>query len=67
MPCSVDVFALAVTKQLDDWPEKNARELAWVPVEQAVLQVSEPGLRQLLRDFRKQHARQRPAALRASR
>jgi len=67
MPCSVDVFALAVTKQLDDWPEKSARELAWVPVEQAVLQVSEPGLRQLLRDFRKQNARQKPTALRASR
>ena len=55
MPCSVDVFALAVTKQLDDWPEKNARELAWVPVEQAMLQVSEPGVRQILKDFRKQH------------
>ena len=55
VPCSVDVFALAVTKQLDDWPEKNARELAWVPVEQAVIQVSEPGLRQILKNFRKQH------------
>jgi len=67
VPCSVDVFALAVTKQLDDWPEKNARELAWVPVEQAVLQVSEPGLREILKTFRKQQARQRPAALRVSR
>jgi 8-oxo-dGTP pyrophosphatase MutT (NUDIX family) len=61
MPCSVDVFALAVTKQLDDWPEKNVRVLAWVPVEQAVIQVSEPGLRQVLRDFRK---RQVPAKAR---
>jgi 8-oxo-dGTP pyrophosphatase MutT (NUDIX family) len=65
MPCSVDVFALAVTKQLDDWPEKNARQLAWVSVEQAAAQVSEPGLRQILRDFRK-HL-QTPAALRVSR
>jgi len=55
MPCSVDVFALAVTKQSDDWPEKNARELVWVPVEQAMMQVSEPGVRQILKDFRKQH------------
>ncbi|HEX4637427.1 MAG TPA: hypothetical protein VH189_14675, partial [Rhizomicrobium sp.] len=55
MPCSVDVFALEVTRQLDDWPEKNARELAWVPVEHAMMQVSEPGLRQILKDFRKQH------------
>ena len=54
VPCSVDVFVLAVTKQLDDWPEKNVRELAWVPVEQAAAQISEPGLRQVLRDFRKQ-------------
>jgi 8-oxo-dGTP pyrophosphatase MutT (NUDIX family) len=56
VPCSVDVFVLAVTKQLDDWPEKNARELAWVPVEQAAARVSEPGLREILRDFRKQYA-----------
>jgi 8-oxo-dGTP pyrophosphatase MutT (NUDIX family) len=56
MPCSVEVFTLAVIKQLDDWPEKNARELAWVPVEQAATQISEPGLRQILKGFRKQQA-----------
>jgi 8-oxo-dGTP pyrophosphatase MutT (NUDIX family) len=55
VPCSVEVFALAVSKQLDDWPEKNARELAWLPVDQAVARVAEPGLRQVLKDFRKQH------------
>jgi len=55
MPCSVEVFALAVTKQLDDWPEKNARELAWLPIDQAMARVAEPGLRQMLKDFRKQH------------
>jgi 8-oxo-dGTP pyrophosphatase MutT (NUDIX family) len=55
VPCSVEVFALAVSKQLDDWPEKNARELAWLPVDQAVVRVAEPGLRQVLKDFRKQH------------
>jgi 8-oxo-dGTP pyrophosphatase MutT (NUDIX family) len=54
MPCTVDVFALAVTKQLDDWPEKGARELLWLPPEQAAIKVSEPALRQLLRNFRKQ-------------
>jgi 8-oxo-dGTP pyrophosphatase MutT (NUDIX family) len=56
VPCSVDVFALEVTKQLDDWPEKTARELAWMPVEQAALRVSEPGLREILKAFRKQPA-----------
>ena len=54
VPCKVDVFALAVTRQLDDWPEKGARELLWLPPEEAALRVSEPGLRQLLKDFRKQ-------------
>lgn len=51
MPCSVDVFALEVTKQLEEWPEKNARRMAWMPLEQAIVMVSEPGLRQMLRDF----------------
>ena len=55
-PCSVDVFALAVTKQSDDWPEKNVRQLAWMPLEQAAAQISEPGLRQIIRNFRKQIA-----------
>ncbi|HKY18185.1 MAG TPA: NUDIX hydrolase [Rhizomicrobium sp.] len=63
MPCSVDVFALAVTKQLDDWPEKNVRVLHWCPIEQAIAKVAEPGLRQLLKDFRKQHMQ--PKAKRA--
>ena len=36
LPCSVEVFALAVTKQLHDWPEKGARTLAWVPLDQAI-------------------------------
>ena len=56
VPCSVDVYALAVTKQLDDWPEKNVRELAWMSVDQAVAQISEPGVRPILRNFRKQQA-----------
>lgn len=55
VPCSVEVFALAVTKQSQDWPEKGVRELAWLPLDQAAVRVSEPGLRQVLKDFRKQH------------
>ena len=53
-PCAVEVFALAVTKQLDDWPEKDTREIAWMPVEQAATRISEPGLRQVLKAFAKQ-------------
>ena len=35
MPCSVDVFALQVTQELDDWPEKGTRELSWLPLTEA--------------------------------
>jgi 8-oxo-dGTP pyrophosphatase MutT (NUDIX family) len=62
VPCSVDVFALAVTKELDDWPEKAVRSLAWMPVDEAIVKISEPGVRQVLKDFRKHHAAQRPLA-----
>jgi 8-oxo-dGTP pyrophosphatase MutT (NUDIX family) len=60
IPCSVEVFALEVTKQLDDWPEKNSRALSWLPLDQAAARVVEPSLRQLLKEFRKPHAVQRP-------
>jgi 8-oxo-dGTP pyrophosphatase MutT (NUDIX family) len=60
MPCSVDVFALEVTEQLADWPEKGAREITWLPRDAAAALVSEPGLRQLLQDFSRQH--KQPAA-----
>lgn len=62
VPCRVDVFALHVTAELDDWPEKGAREINWLPVEQAVARVSEPGLRDLLRIFAT--AQKQPAAAR---
>jgi 8-oxo-dGTP pyrophosphatase MutT (NUDIX family) len=56
IPCSVEVFALEVTKQLDEWPEKNSRELAWLPLDQAAARVVEPSLRQMIKDFRKPQA-----------
>jgi len=68
LPCSVDVFTLAVTKQLHDWPEKGARTLAWVPLDQAITQIGELGLRPVLKDFRKSHVLQKrslPARQRA--
>jgi len=54
VPCSVDVFALQAGEQLEDWPEKGAREIAWLSLEDAAIRVSEPGLRELLQDFRRQ-------------
>jgi 8-oxo-dGTP pyrophosphatase MutT (NUDIX family) len=56
LPCRVEVFALAVTKQAHDWPEKGVRTLAWVPLDQAVKQIGEQGLRPVLKEFRKAHA-----------
>ena len=66
MPCSVQVFALAVHKQVDDWPEKGERELTWLPLDQAITRVAEPGLRQLLRDFRKRQAPQKARSVNQS-
>ena len=63
MPVSVDVYALAVTKQLEDWPEKGQRSMIWVPFNEAIDKISEPGLRGVLKDFRKAHAGQKPAAV----
>jgi 8-oxo-dGTP pyrophosphatase MutT (NUDIX family) len=51
MACSVDVYAMEVTSQAADWLEKGARELAWLPLDQAAAKVAEPGLRLILQDF----------------
>lgn len=62
MPVRVEVFAMAVTKQLDDWPEKAVRTLAWMPLNEAAAKVSEPGVKLVLKAFQKQQAMQhRPA------
>lgn len=53
VPCRVDVFALKVTKTHDDWPERGARRLEWVTPTQAAARITEPGLRDVLRAFRK--------------
>lgn len=52
-PCRVDVFGLQVTGRARSFAEKGAREIAWLPVEQAALRVGEPGLRHLILNFRK--------------
>lgn len=54
VPCSVDVFGLEVTGQMEAWPEKGAREIAWLTLDDAAARVSEPGLRELLGTFRRQ-------------
>lgn len=46
--CEVSVFALKVTAELNDWPEKNERERRWMSVGQGAIHISEGGLVKLL-------------------
>ncbi len=48
----VDVFALEVKRQHDDWPEKAERESRWFPAAQAASLVLETSLGELMRRFR---------------
>jgi 8-oxo-dGTP pyrophosphatase MutT (NUDIX family) len=47
--CGVDVFALEVREQRDDWPERDERQRLWITAEEAALVVEEPGLAALLK------------------
>ena len=49
---TVDVYALKVNSELDDWPEKQSRQREWVPLSEAAERVDEPQLVTLLREFR---------------
>src|SRR5689334_3098238 len=48
MPCEVEVFPLAVGRQLDDWPGKGRRETRWFTPAEAATLVGEGGLVTLL-------------------
>lgn len=50
---TVEVFPLAVTGHLAQWPEKGQRDLRWFPVADAAKAVDEPELRALIAAFRK--------------
>ncbi len=47
-PTVVEVFAMHVTKEAKDWPEKAERERLWVTPQEAAKCVLEPGLAVLL-------------------
>lgn len=51
VPCKVDVFPLRVTRQRKSWPEKDARELCWLPPVEAAKLVDEPQLKKLILKF----------------
>ncbi|MGI9168812.1 MAG: NUDIX hydrolase [Caulobacteraceae bacterium] len=56
-PCKVKVFALRVTGQAEDWPEKGQRELRWLAWSEAAAAVQELRLGRLIRRFGKKAAR----------
>jgi 8-oxo-dGTP pyrophosphatase MutT (NUDIX family) len=49
--CVVTVFALGVTQQHRDWPERRERTRAWFKAKDAALKVQEIGLRANIRAF----------------
>ena len=51
--CSVQVFALRVTRQHRKWPEKHEREIGWYSAAEAVRFVREPYLCRIIRNFAK--------------
>lgn len=46
--CEVTVYLLRVEEELDDWPEKDQRERAWMAPGAAALAVSEGGLVEMM-------------------
>ena len=74
--CQVRVFLFRFDRQLDDWPEKKARETRWVDADDAVAMVEEGGLAEIIRRFagssvrfvaydKSHRSAQLPAAIRA--
>ncbi len=51
--CRVRVFAMKVTRVLDDYPEKELRERKWMSVRKALKYIQEPELRSLIKRFEK--------------
>ncbi|WP_263973032.1 NUDIX hydrolase [Brevundimonas goettingensis] len=54
-PVRMAVYALEVSIELADWPERQQRERRWVAVPQALALVQEPGLKVVLRRFGRDH------------
>ncbi|NBW11639.1 MAG: NUDIX domain-containing protein [Caulobacteraceae bacterium] len=47
----MEVFALRVSIELGDWPEREQRERRWVTLPEAIALVGEEGLKAVLRGF----------------
>lgn len=59
VPLVVRAFALAVSGELSEWPEKQQRERRWVLIQDAIKTVEDPEIRQLLRQFKNQQGKAR--------
>jgi 8-oxo-dGTP pyrophosphatase MutT (NUDIX family) len=49
LTCHVTVFLMQVTDGVQDWPECELRERAWVSFTEAIARIDDPGLRELIR------------------
>jgi 8-oxo-dGTP pyrophosphatase MutT (NUDIX family) len=58
VPCRVAVFPLEVEQQRRTWPEKAVRETCWCSVDEALVRVTEQGLKRLIARFAKEQADQ---------
>ncbi len=47
----VDVFAIEVEQELDEWPERHERERRWYAMPEAIKRVEEPELVPVLQEF----------------
>jgi len=55
--CRVRVFAMEVTRLLDDYPEAELRKRRWVSIKKAIEMVQEARLKELLARFEKSSCR----------
>jgi 8-oxo-dGTP pyrophosphatase MutT (NUDIX family) len=56
VPCSVEVFALEVERQLKSWPERKQRDTRWFALREAAAAVDEPELAAMIRSLPKRLA-----------
>lgn len=60
--CRVNVYPLAVSKQLKSWREMHQRQSQWFEVEEAAHRVLEPALAELIRAL-PEHVQPKPSEL----
>jgi len=52
--CRGYVYALAVTEQLEQWPEQNSRRREWMSLDDAMIRCRKEWMRKALEEWRKQ-------------